>query len=345
MDFVSKNQLIIALTRVKTWILENFLSNITLDGLTIKTTRNGNTTNVGTIPSADGSNAGVSKLYDNVTGNNTDGAPSQNAVKNALALKADKNGSTSEDFTAKSFKVYGEDTSGNPTATVKLGQSFNGGSNGTLYLPSRTGTLLVDGNVDDAMSSSSTNPVQNKVVNTALGTKADKNGSPSEDFNAKDITLNGNNASIKKVHNSLAQTFTLILPNKNDTLATLSDLETLNPNVFEPVAVLPTASASTMGKIYLVPSPNSRTGNTKDEYVTIRSGAGTEQSPYTYDWEKIGSTETDLSHYWQNSDSTSASNYLVQSTLGAQTDTASASDSASLWANLKYYFPIASDSE
>ena len=182
--------------------------------------------------------------------------------------------------------------------------------------------------------------MQNKVVNTALGNKADKNGNASEDFNAKDIILNGNNAAIKKVHASLGDTFTLLLPNKNDTRATLSDLENLNPNTFEPVATLPTASANTMGKIYLVPSPNSKTGNTKDEYVTIRSGAGTEQLPYTYDWEQIGSTETDLTHYWQNNDPTSSSNYLVEATLGQSTDTASTASNASLYAMLNYYFPL-----
>jgi len=33
--------------------------------------------------------SGISKLYNNVTGNNTDGAPDQNSVKNALSAKAD----------------------------------------------------------------------------------------------------------------------------------------------------------------------------------------------------------------------------------------------------------------
>lgn len=57
------------------------------------------------------------------------------------------------------------------------------------------------------------------------------------------------------------------------------------------VAELPTASAETMGVIYLVPS--SRTGidkNVKAEYVTVKNGDA-------YVWEKIGDTELDLSDY------------------------------------------------
>lgn len=58
-----------------------------------------------------------------------------------------------------------------------------------------------------------------------------------------------------------------------------------------PVAVLPTASADTMGgKIYLVPSENPETQNTKDEYITVHEGG-------VYRWEQIGSTAIDLSPY------------------------------------------------
>ena len=63
---------------------------------------------------------------------------------------------------------------------------------------------------------------------------------------------------------------------------------------FEAVVVssLPTASADTMNKIYLVPSASSQTGNIKDEYITIRSGS---EGSYTYSWEQIGSTAIDVS--------------------------------------------------
>lgn len=56
------------------------------------------------------------------------------------------------------------------------------------------------------------------------------------------------------------------------------------------VATLPTASASTVGKVYLTPSANSETQNVKDEWITIQDGS-------TYQWEQIGSTAVDLSGY------------------------------------------------
>ena len=60
------------------------------------------------------------------------------------------------------------------------------------------------------------------------------------------------------------------------------------------VAELPTASADTMNKIYLVPSTNPETKNVKDEYITI---ATTDQGTTTYSWEQIGTTTVDLSGY------------------------------------------------
>lgn len=53
---------------------------------------------------------------------------------------------------------------------------------------------------------------------------------------------------------------------------------------------LPTASVSTMYKIYLIPSGHSVTSNVRDEYITIQDGS-------TYKWEQIGSTAADFSAY------------------------------------------------
>lgn len=65
---------------------------------------------------------------------------------------------------------------------------------------------------------------------------------------------------------------------------------------FEPVPVqtLPTASADTMYKLYLVPSEDPQSQNIKDEYITYRTGSA---GNYTYTWEKVGSTAIDLSGY------------------------------------------------
>lgn len=60
------------------------------------------------------------------------------------------------------------------------------------------------------------------------------------------------------------------------------------------VDVLPTASADTMYKLYLIPKAGAASGNAKEEWITIRSG---EEGAYTYAWEKIGDTEIDLTDY------------------------------------------------
>lgn len=61
---------------------------------------------------------------------------------------------------------------------------------------------------------------------------------------------------------------------------------------YEVVDALPTASADTMGKIYLVKDQHGAQDN-YDEFITIESGDTTK----TYAWEKIGNTDIDLSGY------------------------------------------------
>lgn len=59
--------------------------------------------------------------------------------------------------------------------------------------------------------------------------------------------------------------------------------------VFVYVGELPTASANTLGKIYLVPNGSSAARNYCDEYITVQRDG--------YKWEKIGSTEVNLDNY------------------------------------------------
>ncbi len=59
---------------------------------------------------------------------------------------------------------------------------------------------------------------------------------------------------------------------------------------YESVAALPTAEEGTMHKIWLVPATGGAGQNVKDEYITIQDGTA-------YKWEKIGSTDIDLSGY------------------------------------------------
>lgn len=58
---------------------------------------------------------------------------------------------------------------------------------------------------------------------------------------------------------------------------------------YEVVSTLPTASSSTMGKIYLVKDKHSDT-DVYDEYITLNTDS-------KYSWEKLGNTDIDLSGY------------------------------------------------
>ena len=57
---------------------------------------------------------------------------------------------------------------------------------------------------------------------------------------------------------------------------------------------LPEASADEMYKIYLTPDQSGSGSNVKIESIVIRSGS---EGAYTYRWEQIGTTETDLTGY------------------------------------------------
>lgn len=70
-------------------------------------------------------------------------------------------------------------------------------------------------------------------------------------------------------------------------------IETAKNGLFVVVDVLPTASRHTLNKIYLVPREDSESGNIKDEYITV----DTRPDYGVYAWEKIGSTDVDLSGY------------------------------------------------
>lgn len=85
----------------------------------------------------------------------------------------------------------------------------------------------------------------------------------------------------------------------NDSLVTAKNIKAYVDDlvavglVIEVVTELPTAGASTMGKIYLMADAHS-TGDSYDEYITVRTG---NPDSYAYAWEKIGNTDIDLSGY------------------------------------------------
>jgi len=85
------------------------------------------------------------------------------------------------------------------------------------------------------------------------------------------------------------------------------------------VQTLPTASASTMNKIYLVPSSDPQAQNVKDEYITL---AVTESDVTTYSWECIGSTSVNLSNYYTKSQTDDAISAALTTALASYSTTA-----------------------
>jgi len=82
------------------------------------------------------------------------------------------------------------------------------------------------------------------------------------------------------------------------------------------------ASASTVGAFYLVPTTTSSGKDIYSEYVTIKQGSG---SSTTYSWEKIGTTDIDLSALGALAYKDSASgNYTPEGSVSKPTFTGSA---------------------
>lgn len=95
-------------------------------------------------------------------------------------------------------------------------------------------------------------------------------------------------------------------------------IATVRQFTYEVVNSLPTASADTMNKIYLVPSSNPQTQNVKDEYITVRSGS---EGSYTYAWEQIGSTTIDLSGYYTSAETDTAISNALSAALASYSTT------------------------
>ena len=105
-------------------------------------------------------------------------------------------------------------------------------------------------------------------------------------------------------------------------------IDAIKQFTYEVVQTLPTASASTVGKIYLVPNADPQAQNVKDEYITLTT---TEEQTTTYSWEKIGSTSIDLSNYYTKTQTdvaitaalnTALANYLTSSQTSTLVSTA-----------------------
>ena len=193
--------------------------------------------------------------------------------------------------------------------------------------------------VDSALSTTSTNPVQNKVINTALGNKVDKvsgKGLSTNDYTTTEknklagiaegatanvgtitgVSMNGTSVATSGVANitslpasilsgAIKNGVTATTQTAGDSstkVATTAFVGTAITNAlagitgidFQIVETLP--STGVKGTIYLI--SNSGTGtNIYDEYIYVNNK-----------WEKIGSTNVDLSGYVQKTEMVAITN-------------------------------------
>lgn len=117
--------------------------------------------------------------------------------------------------------------------------------------------------VDSALSSSSANPVQNSVINTALGNKVDK-------VSGKGLSTN-----------DFTGTYKTALDNLNTTIATAVG----NLEMIEVVTSLPTSNIKN-NKLYLKANSVSGSENKYDIYVRVNDA-----------WEKVDSLDFSISDY------------------------------------------------
>lgn len=129
--------------------------------------------------------------------------------------------------------------------------------------------------VDSSLSSSSTNPVQNKVINTALGNKA----------NLASPTFTGTPAAPTA---AAGTNTTQIATTEFVTTAVANAIGSVTSITYQVVQTLPATGEN--GVIYLVPHSHG-TGDAYDEYVWVGSS-----------FEKLGNTDIDLSGYMLKTD-------------------------------------------
>ena len=131
--------------------------------------------------------------------------------------------------------------------------------------------------VDSALSDSSTNPVQNKAINTALNNKANSNHNHTTANVTEASALSHIGTSANASQHDVNSAIDSIIGN-------LTSAELINV-----VTTLPTASASTQNALYLLSS-----NGQYDIYITTESGG-------SYSWEKLDDDVlSDLSIAWND---------------------------------------------
>ena len=150
---------------------------------------------------------------------------------------------------------------------------------------------LADGRISDSISSASTSSIASKQYVTDNGGKIDTikvNGTAQTIVNkAVDITVPTKTSDLTNDSDYQDETEVQALID-----AALADITGID---FQVVDTLPASGVK--GTIYLVPNSGSAS-NSYDEYIWLTPTSGTAH------WEKIGSTDVDLSGYWAKTELT-----------------------------------------
>lgn len=177
------------------------------------------------------------------------------------------------------------------------------------------GTIVAS--VDSALSDSSTNPVQNQVITAELSEKVNSS-------ELSDVAFSGEYSDLDNIpltftpsthsHNTTQMIDETAHSNLNTAVnATQAAINTaidskigslLSVELITIASTRPTASASTMNKLYLIPESSSETDDAYEVFVTYKNGNN-------YAWEKIDTARLDLSEYYTK---TEANNTFVKST-------------------------------
>ena len=197
----------------------------------------------------------------------------------------------------------------------------------TIDLSGYYTSLQTDAAIANALAAYSTTEQMNTAITTAINT-ALADYSTTSQITAAIATAIANYYTKAEVDALIANFITASVNNlvnyylKSETF-TKTEVNTLIAAIqqfqYVSVTTLPTASADTMNKIYLVPSTNPGTQNVKDEYITI---AVTDQGTTTYSWEVIGSTDIDLANYYTKQQTDGAITHAINTALADYTTTA-----------------------
>ena len=185
-----------------------------------------------------------------------------------------------------------------PDADTTYSEAVSGGASGLM---SGTDKAKLDGiaaganktTVDSAMSSSSANPVQNKVVDAALSKKADV-ASPTLTGTPKAPTAQAGTSDTQ------IATTAFVSAAVSAAIAGVTQID------IKVVTALPATGVK--GTLYFVANGSGEGGNSYDEYVWLPDAAA---------FEKVGTAEVDLSEYLKESDLTELTNAEIDACWAA----------------------------